>query len=178
MEVLSNLETLIDQVNIKPKPIPKGSNLPVVKEKQKPIPLLLKLSTFTVAAVAAALTILVVQPDLMRLSRSRGLVLADIGIIKDSGDTRSFHLNGKISNTTDHTMQIPTLRITLVDANGKSLQYWDISGDARIIGPHGVIPFATDNLDVHFDKGTRFVVELGNPLELALRSKPPASNGS
>jgi hypothetical protein len=100
-------------------------------------------------------------------------VLADVGVSRVSEDQKNaFLINGKILNTTNRVMSVPHLRITLVDAEGTSLQYWDYVPGDKTLEPGKDIPFGTDNLDVRFSKATRFVVELGNSLELAMRRKP------
>lgn len=171
-QILSDLDSLLDEINARPKPMGKGSNLPVITSE--PVPLTLKITALTMGAIAAGLALLVAMPGLYGLPHSKGLALADVGVVREvTKDNHTiFHINGKIANTSTVSMKLPTLRVTLVDNEGTSLQYWDYSGDMSNIEPGKNLPFATGDLDPRFSKGSRFVVEVGNPLELALRRKP------
>jgi len=168
---MNELDKMLDDINARPKPIPKGSNLPVIRREK--VSLALRISVFAMGAIAIALILFTTLPGLFGLQHSTGIVLADVAIVKLAADQHSaYQINGKISNTTDTAMLVPTLRVTVVDADGTSLQYWDFNGNARILVPGSAMPFSTDNLEIRFSKASRFVLELGNPLELALRRKP------
>ena len=169
---ISDLGALIDQINIRQKPIPKHSGLPVIK--REPIPLTQKITLLTLGLIAAGLALLIMMPGMYGLPSSKGLVLADVGIVRvvDKDNHASFQLNGKIANMTAGNIKMPALRITLVDSEGNSLQYWNFLGDIPTIEAHKDVPFATGNLDIRFSSGKRFVAEIGNSLELALRRKP------
>lgn len=169
---MPDLNTLIEEINARAKPIPKGSNLPVVTKET--MPLLQKLTLAVLGIITIGIVLLVSAPWALGLPSSKGLVLADVGILRvvDKDKQVTFQINGKIANTTAKAMKVPVLRITLVDNEGNSLQYWDFSGDIADIEPHKDVPFETGDLDIRFSKGTRFVAELGSPLELALRRKP------
>lgn len=169
---LGELDKMLDDINARPKPIPEGSNLPAVSEKT---PLSVKLATAVMAIAAAALILFVARPGLFNLPHSNGLVLTDVGIVKlVAGDHKMFEITGKISNTTAASVPLQTLRVTLVDSEGASLQYWDFAGDGKMIEANAAIPFTTGKLEIRFSRASRFVVEIGNPVELALRRKPPA----
>lgn len=168
---LEDLDKLLDEINARPKPIPKGSNLP--KIPFEPASIIQKGFTGFMLIAAIGLVLLIAAPGLLGLPSSKGLVLADVGIIRVARDQQtSYQINGKIANMSSVAKTVPTLRVTLVDTEGKSLQYWDFGGDATTIDPGKSIPFATGDLELRFSKGSRFVVEVGNPLELALRRKP------
>ena len=175
--VLGELDKLLDEINARPKAIPpkslaKGANLPTIRKRQV-ASRSLKASVLVISALALAVTILVTLPNLFGLPPSRGLVLTDVNIVKLTDEEHStFQITGKISNTTGNLMQVPILRVTLVDDDSTALQYWDFSGDVKSIGARDAIPFSTGSLDIRISKGSRFVVELGNPLELTLRRKP------
>jgi len=170
-EALASLDEMLSEIKIAPKPIPKGSNLPAVKKRKAPHPMVVGTG---VAAVAAILSILLfAAPQFVGLPRSQGLMLGDVGIVKVADDKNlAYQISGVIVNMGDHPKVVPNLRVTLVDDNGMPLQYWDFGGDINAIEPTKSVPFSTGNLPIRFSKGTRFVVELGNPLELALRRKP------
>ena len=171
---LPGIDTLIDEINTRAKPIPKGSNVP--KIKRKPMPMLHKVSLAVMSLITTALLLLVAKPGVYGVPSSKGLVLADVGILRVSDKDKhiSYQINGKIANTTARMMKVPVLRITLVDKDGTSLQYWDFPfpSDIPSLEAGKDVPFATGDLAIRFDKGTRFVAELGSSLELALRRKP------
>lgn len=174
-EALNELDKMLDDINSRPrpkrKPLSKNANLPVlIREK---ISLGMKISTFTAAILAFLLIAFVTMPGLFGLPRSNGLSLADVGIVKLSTDQHdAYQVSGKMMNTSNKTITVPTLRITLVDGEGNPLQFWDYEGEGKTLEEGQSSAFATGNLEIKFSKATRFVVELGNPLELALRRKP------
>lgn len=175
-KVIAELDSMLEEINTKQKPpkvkpIPKGSNLPVVKKT--PLSVVQTLSLAVVGTLALALCILVFMPGLYGLSRSDGLVLADVGVLRvvNKDKHMSFQISGKIANMTDSDSKRPTLRVTLLDNEGTSLDHWDFKDNA-MIEAHKDAPFSTGDLEVRSAKATRFVAELGNPLELALRRKP------
>ena len=170
-KALDELDQMLDQINVAPKPIPAGSNLPVVGKRKASI--LLKLSTLLTGTAAVALLLVWLAPGLVKLPRSQGLMLGEVAIHHETDDKHNYYqLSGKIVNTSKAAKTVPTLRVTLVDDDGMSLQYWDFGGKGKTIAPSQSLPFSTGKLAPRGDKGTRFVLDLGNPLEMALRSKP------
>ena len=161
---------MIGEINAKAKALPEGSNLPAVQEN---ISLVFRASVGALAAIAAALALFVSKPALFGFPRSDGLAIADINMVKQPDDKKLvYQINGKIFNTTDKTLSVPTLRVSLVDAEGNALQFWDFSEPGKTLEGGKDVPFTTGELELRFKSGSRFVVELGNPLELALRRKP------
>jgi predicted Zn finger-like uncharacterized protein len=170
---LDDLDKMLESINVAPKPIPKGSNLPV---RQQPVPAGLKVATFTALAASIILAMLAYTPQWLGIPRSTGLMLGNITLNKIVEEKNTlYQISGKIVNTTDAPKPLSTLRITLVDNEGTSLQFWDYEGHDQILLPGQFQPFTTDDLELRFSKGTRFVVELGNGMELALRRKPDDS---
>lgn len=168
---VNDLDQMLNEINQRPKPIPRGSNLP--KIPVQPVGVAHKLATVATAGLAVALILLMSMPSVFGFTRSKGLVLADVGILRVANkDSTSYQLSGKIANASDKPLPVPTLRVTLVDDNGNALQYWDFTGDPAMIKPGKNTPFSTGDLEMRFSKGSRFVVELGNAMELALRRKP------
>jgi hypothetical protein len=171
---LSGVDTLAIEPN-QPKPIPPGSNLPVVKRPA--VPMGVKASTFGVLAAAIALLLLWCWPQAYGYPRSKGFGLAEVNMLSRMDDKHPenqkplYEISGKILNTTDHTLDVPTLRVTVVDEKGTALQYWDYSEKGAVLEGGKNIPFTTGPLDVKFKKANRFVVELGSGMELALRKK-------
>ncbi len=168
---MPDLDQLIEQVNVKPKPIPEGSNVPVVQKK--PAPLALKIGVITAAAIAAALALLLIRPGLFGLPSSDGLALAEVNMFKQMNDKKaSYEISGKVINTTDELQSVPILRVTVVDKEGNALQFWDFSEAGTTLEAGKNMPFTTGPLGVQFTRADRFVVEMGNSMELALRRKP------
>src|SRR5437868_15518828 len=79
-EALPGLDTLLEEINTQPKPMAKGSNLPKIPRKSGA--LLQKISVLTAGAAAAALAVLITVPGFVGLSRSQGLALVDVGIVR------------------------------------------------------------------------------------------------
>lgn len=172
---LGELDKMLKDFNArsegKPKPIPPGSNLPAMRREWLPPGMIVGMAALF--ALVIGITILLVSPSVAGLPSSKGIVLADLGITRLVTDTRpTYEINGKILNTTDHKVAVPTLRVTLVDADGNSLQYWDFNSQGKTLEANKNIPFTTGNLEIIFSRASRFVVEIGSPLELALRRKP------
>jgi predicted Zn finger-like uncharacterized protein len=169
-EALGDLDKLLDEINARPKGLPKGASLPALRGQAT---WMQKLQTVTAGALALVLALAVIYPQALGMPPSNGLMLADVGIARLADEqTNAYQITGKISNKTGHPMTVPTLRITLVDDDGNALQYWDFSGSEEPIGPWHTLPFNTGNLAIQLEKGTRFVVEIGSPLELPMRRKP------
>ena len=172
---LDELDKMLDQINT-PSKTASGkatriSNLPALNKSGMPLGQMI--GAITSAAVAIVLAFTYFTPQWVGLPSSAGLMLGDIGISKQKDENNTaYQISGKIVNTTKEIRSIPILRVTLVDNDGKSLQFWDFPGDNQSVEPGKPVPFNTGDLDILLSKGTRFVVELGNPLELALRKKP------
>lgn len=172
--VLGDLDKLLDEINARPQGLARGANLPALRGQAT----LARKAAGIAAFIAAALMILAaLYPSALGLSPSKGLVLAEVGFAKISeGEEKTYEITGKISNITGRIIPVPSLRVTLVDDDGNSLQYWDFGpGDSPPIGPWNKLPFNTGSLDVQLSRGTRFVVEIGSPLELHLRRKPASA---
>lgn len=169
-----DLDSMLGEINahIKAKPIPPGSNLPALK--REPMPMGLMLGTIAAAVVAMVFIALTLAPGIAGFPPSEGLALAEVKMLKPSEEEKRkfYEISGKILNTTEDTLEVSTLRVTLIDNEGSSLQYWEFSEPGRMLEPGKDLPFTTGELDVRFNRGKQFVVELGSALELALRRKP------
>ncbi len=172
-EVLGDLDKLLDEINARPKGLAKGANLPALRGQAT---LGQKIATLITTGIAAALALAAFHPATIGYPPSKGLMLSEVGFAKLSdGDQKTYEISGKISNITGRVIPVPNLRVTLVDDDGKSLQYWDFGhGDTAPIGPWNKLPFNTGTLEAKLSKGTRFVVEIGSALEMPLRRKPAA----
>lgn len=171
---LAELDQMLKDINTSPKvqPIPEGSNLPVVR--QSSASWTLKIATLLFAAMATAMASFVFLPHLYDVQSSRGLVLADIVFNKQPSEDQRiiYQINAEIVNEGLKPKHVPGVRVTLVDSDGTALQFWEYPGPDIFIAPGHSVEFTADNLEVRFSKGTRFVLELGNKLEMALRRKP------
>lgn len=167
-----DFDTMLGQINAKPKPLPKGSNLPA---KRKPVAsTTLKITTTATAVLAACLALFVTMPHLFGFSPSIGMALADVTFAKntDEASITSYDIGGNILNTTDSVLSVPSLRVTLANDAGDKLQMWEFRERGKTLAPKETLPFTTGALPSHFTTGTHIIVELGTTLELALRRKP------
>lgn len=177
-ESLADMERMLAEINAQPKPMPQplspGANLPAKRRAE--IPAGLKAAVFGMAAIAACLTLFLYFPGMFGFSSSDGLALAEVHLLKldEIKDNHPVYaISGKIVNLTEKPLTLPRMRITLVDEEGNTLQPWeDSSAQGKIIAPHEEIPFNFDDLNIKFNKGVNFVMDLGNALELSLRRKP------
>lgn len=174
LEEMEDLASLVEEVNKKPKPIPPGSNVPA-KRRQK-VPISLMLGTLVLASIAITIFIIDSSPTIIGSPPSTPFTLADVAIKKtppaEEGANPIFEISGNIVNNNDGVQPVPVLRVTLVDSEGSALQYWDFSEEGKTLNGKEILPFTTGEIDVTFSLANRFVVELGSPLELALRKKP------
>ncbi len=167
-----NLEALLS-VPEKPtsKPIPKDSNVPAPKTPARP-------SATLMSSLAAALVLAIVstaftqKPNWFGYRKTSEVVLADLSLAKQEVQGGlEYAVSGKLVNTSSATLAPPQVRITLVDKEGNPLQYWEPEMPPEITAKE-LLPFTFGPLATKFTRGDRLVVELGNPLELALRTKP------
>ncbi|MFW0777194.1 MAG: MJ0042-type zinc finger domain-containing protein [Rickettsiales bacterium] len=166
------LEALLKDVNEKSKarPIPKGSNVPTVAAP--PASLGFKLTTGAFALTALIIAVFVFIPGLVGYTPSKGLVLADVQMANREIEGMSlYEIKGKFLNTTDETVEIPVLKISLIDKTGSVVRYWEFSESGSMLEPGKNMDFTTGELGVTA-LGDRFIVELGNKMELALRASP------
>lgn len=155
---------------IKPSEIPKGSNLPVVKPE--PAPLGIKIATAVFALAASIVTLIVYFPGMIGYSPSKGLVLADVTMDKRAIEGMTlYEIKGKFLNTTDHIMKLPILRVSLLDKGGSEVRFWEFSEKGATLEPGKDMDFSTGELGVTA-LGEKFVVDLGNRMELTLRRTP------
>jgi hypothetical protein len=87
----------------------------------------------------------------------------------------AYDVSGNILNTTEKPHALPDLRVTLVSDTGDALARWEFGGNGKTLEPGQALPFSTGAMQVRSTLATRFVVELGSAMELALRRKPEAT---
>lgn len=169
--VPSDFDSMIEQINAAPKPIPEGSNLPTYRKNN--VSTTLKLATIFFAILVSVLYLFITMPHLFGISSSKELVLADIKIDKqNSSGKNTVEISGNIFNTADNEKSVPNIRVMLLDGANNPLQSWEFKSDNQKLGAKQTIPFSTGTLDIKFSIAKRFVVDLGTPIELALRRKP------
>lgn len=171
-EALGELDKLLDEINARPGGLAKGANLPALRGLASPT---LKLKVIGAAAVMLIMLAANYAPSFLLQPPSKGLMLTDVNFLRLGEEAeKTFQITGKITNTTGGPIDSPVLRVTLVDDSGASLQYWEFSENGQPIGPWHKLAFDTGAMEVKFQSGSRFVVEIGSGLELALRGKPEA----
>lgn len=99
---------------------------------------------------------------------THGLELSklDVQALSDRRKNRYF-IQGEILNNTEHETELPTLRVSLVKKSGAVVLYKDYSAD-EILEPGASFPFqaqlSSSSKDIE-----RVVIDIGSPLEIALR---------
>lgn len=165
-KALADFNKMIEEVNIKP--IPAGSRLPVIP--RKPAPTGIKAATLSFLTIAIALLLLLYYPNIYSYTPTSRLTMEDMVMRKQEGDDYpSYEINGKIVNKSQNTIRVPVLRVTLVNGQGYPLQYWEFREKEKKLSPGDFIPFSTGLLEIKQKTASRFVIDIGNPLELALR---------
>jgi predicted Zn finger-like uncharacterized protein len=129
-----------------------------------------KAVTFAMLGAAALMAVLYCMPQLAGYAPSKGVAFKDVNVIElPGGDDPAVEISGTIINTTSEPMRVPTLHVTLTDKEGSALQYWEFSSDNSMLEPDKTLPFSTGDLNIRFSTADRFVIDIGNPLELVLR---------
>ena len=166
----SDLDTMIENINATVKPLPEGSNLPV---RRSNTPLALKAMVVMFIVLTTALGLFMTMPKLFVIAPSKGLVLADIKIQKHTDDKiNTVEITGNILNSSDDVLKIPKIRVILLDGADNPLQSWEFKSNGEALKPTDTMPFSTGDLNMKFSIAKRFVIDMGTPIELALRRKP------
>ncbi|MFO1242279.1 MAG: zinc-ribbon domain-containing protein [Rickettsiales bacterium] len=99
-----------------------------------------------------------------------GLKLTDLALTEmQNGSKIKYGLSGKIVNTSDVTISLPVLSISLVDKDGVSVRQWSFEQPGQL-KPGQEIPFVRDALESRAGpRNNALVVEIGSPTELSLR---------
>jgi predicted Zn finger-like uncharacterized protein len=176
---IPDLDTMLGNINETPipiKPLAAGANLPARLAPRTTSGL--KMMVFIAFLLVGALGLFIAMPNLAAaispdIHPSAGLVLTDIKMTKQTDDKAILvDIGGNIVNGDDAPHPLPTLRVMLLDDNNNPLQFWEYKGNGKMLEAKEIMPFSTGELNIKFTTGKRFVVELGTPLELALRRKP------
>jgi predicted Zn finger-like uncharacterized protein len=151
------------------KPIAQGSNLPKAEVKLSPMLLGALAASLLVAAVITAFTM---KPSLFGFKSESGVTFADLELQKQEVETgMEYAISGLLVNTTDAPITPPKIRITLVDKEGAPLKQWEVEAPPVLVERQS-FPVTYGPLRSSFATGDRLVIDLGNSLELAMRSKP------
>lgn len=173
--LLSSLEALVGQQE-GGKPARKKSTASTAPAGVPEIPstsisMTQKIATGAMLAAAVITALLAVMPGIAGYSPTEGIALSKVTMLDLPGGAEpAVEISGTIINTASKPMRVPTMRITLADKNGGALQYWEFASDGSMLEPQKTLPFSTGDLEIRFSNGHHFVIDLGNALELTLRS--------
>lgn len=152
------------------KPIPKGSNVPKKTELKASAALMGTLVACFVIALGT--TLFTRHPGLFGFTPASGVSLAHIKLQKQQVETgMEYAISAELVNMTDEAVKPPQIRITLVDQEGAPLKQWEVEAPVQL-NPKQVFPVSYGPLKSSFPTADRLVIDLGNSLELAMRSKP------
>lgn len=157
----------------RPRPVPKGSNLPALQNHKHNDSLWgwYSLAGFIAVLICSFIffqsTIIDFWPPSKRLYHALGMTeslhsqassqktepkipLKDLFKIEDTvsnkiikGQTTTLNVEGKIINQTDNTLTLPLLKISLMDDHGTIIREWTFKSSAATISEDEVVPFAT-----------------------------------
>jgi len=168
----SELDAMLEDIKTPPKvaPLKKGANVPALKSETTPMGI--KFATASFALIALIMAIFVYTPNLLGYKKSKGLVLTDVTMdFRPIAGMKLYEIKGKFLNTTNALLSVPILRVSLVDKTGTLVRFWEFSEKGATLGAGKNMDFTTGELGVTA-LGERFIVELGNRLELTLRRAP------
>jgi predicted Zn finger-like uncharacterized protein len=146
---------------IEPRPIPKGSNLPVVAKQRRgrvgAIIGWLALAAVVIAigvAIAERETVMARYPETRPFYGALGFATPPLGAglaITDETCSRTMQeglpvliCEGRLRNNTKFDQRVPGLRGALLDAGGRELQAWTFSVSVPTLGPDQSVPFRTE----------------------------------
>lgn len=126
--------------------------------------------------VCAGLWSLVHAPEILGFKGSGGFAFERMELTdmpKIGGDRFTmkpmYKIGGTIRNTSAQTKMVPVIRVTLTDQDG-AVVYRRESKDRKSLPPGDTVDFLMENLEQPEKAHTHFIVEMGDDLELALRS--------
>ncbi|MCE2927409.1 MAG: zinc-ribbon domain-containing protein [Rickettsiales bacterium] len=168
---LAELDAMLKEAAkpVEKKPLRRGANVPAIKGDFVPIGI--KIATASFALTAIVIMLFAFKPAWVGFTPSKGLILADVVMSKrEIKEMTLYEITGKFHNTTDQPMEIPSLRVTLLDKSGGVVRLWETAGDGVVVEPNKTVDFNSGDLAVT-SLGERFVLELGNTKELMMRKK-------
>lgn len=146
---------------VEPRPIPKGSNLPVIaKQRRMSIGaiagwVLLALVIIAIGvAIAERETVMARFPETRPIYGAVGFATPALGAglsITDETCARQTQegqpvlvCSGVLRNTTKYDQRVPALRGMLLDSGGRELQAWTFTVNTPMLGPSQSVPFRTE----------------------------------
>ena len=167
---------------VKVSPIPAGSGLPMTRPKRQPS-YALKSAALGSLLAASIVGFLLLQPwvmqtvpftaklyDALGVFDTRGVVLSDVKVERSAeAHKEKFAVSGAVLNESAEEKWIPTIRITLLNADGSVYRSFDESPLNKRIKPGETWYFNANNLEARNKNIAVVRVELGNGIQLALR---------
>jgi predicted Zn finger-like uncharacterized protein len=146
---------------VEPRPIPKGSNLPVIaKQRRSRVGAILGWGVLALVvivlgiAIAERETVMARYPETRPLYGAVGFATPPLGAglaITDETCSRTTQeglpvlvCEGRLRNNTKYDQRVPGLRGALLDAGGRELQAWTFSVNVPTLGPDQSVPFRTE----------------------------------
>ena len=110
--------------------------------------------------------------DLLGIPDTSGLVLMDVELrSRPSRSKARFIVEGKIINQSNGVRKVPTLRVAMMDKEGKVIGSREYEAE-ETLKPGEFYPFKAGRLETAFaDQVDHLIVDLGNGVELMLREK-------
>jgi predicted Zn finger-like uncharacterized protein len=170
-----DFEAMLGAINsspppVAPRPLAPGSNLPAIRRKQASITL--KATALLMTLAVAMLSVVMISPKLVGLFSSAPMRLTDLEIHKSTeSEAAIYEISGNIVNVSDTTQPLPNLLVQLLSEHGEVLQRWEFTNTGKVLESKKPLAFTTGELQLAFTTGTRLMVDLGSPMELALRRK-------
>lgn len=161
--------------------IPRGAALPVIQESSSLI--WLKLAVISTFIIAFTVSLALYQAPILQripalapvysfitLASTKGLTLQDISISKKSlpDQVTEYVLKGKLTNRSANQLQVPSLKISIMDKNRKKLETFVLKSSGEQIAANKTINFS--NTLLNMPKHAYYLsVDIGNRAELLLR---------
>lgn len=143
-----------------PRPIPPGSNLPVIPKRRRPVGIIFGWLLFVLVLIALGVLVAERERVMSAYPETRSVFGAlgfevppiDEGLkITDEACSRTTQeglpvliCEGKVSNTSRHERRVPTLRGALRDAAGRELQSWTFTVPDDALAPGESVAFRTE----------------------------------
>lgn len=174
-------DALSEPQPMRARPMPKGSNLPVVK-KPKLNPRYFKIAAPVLAASWVVLALITYSPSwsetpgisavygMLGASSTKGLVFDDVHMDREQdGNKARFILSGSIRNDTNAVRKVPAVRVLLKDKDEKVLWGREYAVNVELKAGE-VYPFRIPNVETNFAGSVKdIVVDLGHSLQLMVR---------
>jgi predicted Zn finger-like uncharacterized protein len=146
---------------VEPRPIPPGSNLPVIaKPRRRAYGAVLGWAALVLAVIALGVAIaerdslMAMYPDVRPVYAAVGFEVPGAGDGLQIADVTSSRVmqeglpvlicEGRINNVSNYERRVPTLRGALRDSGGRELQSWTFTVPSETLAPGAAIPFRTE----------------------------------